>query len=392
MYIIHLGISGFPKGNAAIQRIRLTFKAFKESGYSILIFNKFSLHPELVNKRVNIKEGLPSVNTSYYINRPSSFITRTLNKLSGYINELFILFIKRKKIDAAILYTELFPELVYHRIASKLLGYKLVYQYVEYRSSIPGRTVLLKINDYLFDKYVYLFCDGIIVISEFLKAHITSQTTKLPILKIPVVCDFGEFKKIPPANNNIPYLLYCGTIEYYEVIDFILDVFFKLKAQESFAGELTLIISGRNDVNISKLNKKIELSSFKNFVNLKSNIPYSELLSYYLGSHLLLIPLRNTIQDNARFPHKIGEYTAAKKAIMSTNVGEVKYYFEDGKSAILANEYSIDEYVSKLSSYVSDIENLTKIGLEGYEIGKKNFNYKTNISKLKTFFEAQLVN
>ena len=44
MFVIHLGVSGFPRGNAQIQRIRLTFKSLKLSGCNPLIINKHALH------------------------------------------------------------------------------------------------------------------------------------------------------------------------------------------------------------------------------------------------------------------------------------------------------------------------------------------------------------
>ena len=91
------------------------------------------------------------------------------------------------------------------------------------------------------------------------------------------------------------------------------------------------------------------IDRFRDIV-LKSNIAYQDLLSLYKRADVLLIPLRDTIQDNARFPHKIGEYTASKRPILSTNSGELKYYFKDGVSALLTEEYSENAYVEKLTA------------------------------------------
>ena len=47
----------------------------------------------------------------------------------------------------------------------------------------------------------------------------------------------------------------------------------------------------------------------------------------FFNSEALLIPLRNTIQDIARFPNKLSEYVGVSGLIITTDVGEIKDYF-----------------------------------------------------------------
>ena len=148
---------------------------------------------------------------------------------------------------------------------------------------------------------------------------------------------------------------------------------------------LILVVSGNHSSNWEQLNLKMKCMEYQKDILLKSNIPYYNLLSLYKGAGVLLIPLRNTVQDKARFPHKIGEYTASKRPILSTNTGEMKYYFEDGISALLANEYSEKEYVEKLAAALESKELLDSIGKEGNRIGIANFNYPEQGLELKKF-------
>jgi hypothetical protein len=99
----------------------------------------------------------------------------------------------------------------------------------------------------------------------------------------------------------------------------------------------------------------------------------------------LMIPLRDTLQDNARFPHKIGEYSASKRPILTTNFGEPKVYFKDGETALLADDYSLSSYIKKLSEVLPVKENLDKIGIGGYNVGLDNFDYKAQAITLKKF-------
>src|SRR5258708_4152807 len=104
MYTIHLGYSGFPQGNAAIQRIRLTFKSLKAGGATPLIINKASINKTGSTKHVGQYDGIIYVNTSPHPSRPDSITKRNHNKLLGSISEFILLFKKRKEIDSAIFY------------------------------------------------------------------------------------------------------------------------------------------------------------------------------------------------------------------------------------------------------------------------------------------------
>ena len=328
MRIIHLGFSGFPKGMASVQRTLLTFKGLKEAGATPLIINKISHHQYPENKKVRLFDRIPYINTAYYNSKPGSFLKRNLNKLSGYFGELILLYKKRKTIDTAIIYSNYFLEYPYYFILSRILGFKIVIQYVEMFSSIPGRnSFFTKINDQLIDRYVCSFCDGLIVISDYLAKHVHSIKASKPIVKIPANSDFSAVDLISTSNSG-EYLMYCGTINYEEIIEFIISLFAKLKENNQYSGSLLLIISGTHENNWIKLHSFIETISCKKDIVIKSNIPHSELLKDYKGADVLIIPLRNTLQDIARFPHKIGEYTAARRPILSTNLGEIKLYFK----------------------------------------------------------------
>jgi glycosyltransferase involved in cell wall biosynthesis len=386
MFVIHLGSSGFPDGNAQIQRIRLTFKGLKLAGCIPLILNKHSIRKTGNTRRLTRYQGIPYIFLSAFVSRPDNFIWRNLNKFTGYFGELVLLIKKRKSIHTAIFYDSSFAQLLYYRILSKLLGFKLIIQYVEYRSSIRhGRNLLTHLNDLAFDNYCFFLCDGIIVISEFLRNRTISKNIFLPIIKIPAICDFDEFDtelKVKAEN----YLMYCGTIIYIEVIEFVLDLFIRLKKSEMYGGRLLFVVGGdAKDVDYKRLENKINNSHYKESILLQKNIPYQELIALYKKSELLIVPLRNTQQDIARFQHKIGEYTATRRPIISTNIGELKYYFKTGFSAILAEEYSIESYMNKLNGMLSSKATLAQIGEEGFKVGQEKLNYKTYAFELKQF-------
>ena len=392
MYIVHVGSPYFPEGNAAVQRIRITYRALIEAGFSTLIINKESYRTDVNLKRANRFEGIPYVYTSTSLTRPRYWVAFRLNRISGIFGELKVLFKRRKKIGAIILYnTSSFSELIYYRLVSKLMGFKLVFQYVEYRSSFKAASPGRRINNYFFDNFSYYFTDGVIVISEFLRNEITKRNSKLPLLKVPAICNFEEFAAIDAIKASYSYLLYCGTSEYLPVIIFIIELYEKIRGGNLYNGNLKLVIGANNPQSLNVVKELIGKSDYKENIILLSGIPYNELIASYKSADLLLIPLRNTLQDLARFPHKISEYTASKRPLISTNIGELNYYFENNVSAILADEYTIDSYIESLVNILPNKDLLDQIGNRGYEVGVNNFHYQANVNRIKIFFK-ELIN
>ena len=388
MYIVHVGSPYFPKGNAAVQRIRNTYLALIEAGFSTLIINKESYRKDINLKRANRFEGIPYVYTSTSLTRPRLWVAFRLNRISGIFGELNVLFKRRKTIGAIIFYkTSSFSELVYYRLVSKLMGFKLVFQYVEYRSSFEGVSLGRRVNNFFFDNFSCYFTDGAIVISEFLRNEIIKRNNKLPLIKVPAICNFKEFTSIEAVDLPYRYLLYCGTSDYLPVIIFIIELYEKIREKKLYNGYLKLIIGANNPQSLDVIKDIINKSNYKENIILLSGIPYNELIAYYKSADLLLIPLRNNQRDLARFPHKISEYTASKRPFISTNIGELNYYFENNVSAILADEYTIDSYIESLVNILPNKDLLDQIGNRGYEVGVNNFHYQANVNGLKVFFE-----
>ena len=92
-----------------------------------------------------------------------------------------------------------------------------------------------------------------------------------------------------------------------------------------------------------KLKSRLRSSPFERRIMVFERIPYVNLINLYCNSEALIIPMRNTDQDKARFPHKIGEYCASGKPIITNPVGEVLNYF-NASNALLCESYDVNAY------------------------------------------------
>ncbi len=107
----------------------------------------------------------------------------------------------------------------------------------------------------------------------------------------------------------------------------------------------------------------------------------------YCEAKALLIPLRPTLQDTARFPHKIGEYLASGNPIITTNYGEVKHHFRQGETAFIAEEYKVAAYAEQMQLILNQPEMAKAVGKKGKEYGLAQFDCTVHGMRMLTFFQ-----
>lgn len=384
--VIYVGYSGFPIGLAQVQRQLLLSKGLVEAGCQVTVLSRFGIHKIGEGNNIppqGIYEGIQYIYCSGNPYRLKSFIVRNILKLKGLMLEAYYIrniFDKRDK-NFLIITTNTFYNILYYFFLGKLFGIHTIIDSVEYWSSFKkGR--FNKFFATLYDKYYFNFADKIIVISDFLFDKIKQKIPYKSIIKIPAICDFSKFDY--NIDNNASdkknhYFLYCGSANYSEIVLFILRSYARIET----GIKLILIISG-NKSNLEKIKNYIYINQLEK-VTIKSNIPYNDLIALYKNSLALLIPLRSTMQDIARFPHKLGEYTAASRPIVSTNIGEVANYFKDGQNAYLATTYDEIEFSQKLVEIEKDKKKADEVGRKAYLTGLEYFDYKKNAIKLYQF-------
>lgn len=329
-------------------------------------------------------EGIDFVYTSGSPFRPGNFFKRNMLKIRGVVQEFLLLrrLRRSRKLDYAILSSNNFFSVYYYYVLSKVFRFKTLLNYVEYYSAIKRDQdqIGLQINNKLFDRYAPRLVDLVFPISEFLISHLKNVAPGKKYLKIPILADFGE-TGFDGNSEGQKYFLFCGALSYIEVVKFIVDSFCLLNNDAVF---LYLVVNGNKEQK-DKLEDYLQLHSQKDKIKIFSNVDQDKLDAYYKNATGLLIPLRPTIQDEARFPHKVGEYLASGNPVVSTNYGEVKHYFTDGENMLIAESYDTRSFADKMQFILDNIPEAKKIGERGREMALKNFDYRLYGEKIIGF-------
>ena len=379
MKIVFVGLSGVPyAGRACDSRLANIANLLAEKA-TIEILNRYSSQAKdslsgiILSKDVSCREIVKSRKTK-------GFATLLFYTLS-LLKEPFEIFKshRREKIDWLHLYTGHYIDFVIYKLIAKFIGAKIVYEYVEYRSGKSSHNLYHKINNYLCDFHGAKLWDACFTISNFLEEKALKVNPKLPIIKVTPIGDFCLFEKNKKdIDINEEYVMFCGHAGYFDVLRFIIDSFRTSKIHQT--KKLLMVLGGSQ-------NQVQRVREYDKECIIKSKLPYDELIALYKHAFALMIPLRNSIGDIARFPNKICEYTAAHGLIISTTNGEMKYYFKNGENAILAEECSVPAIVQCLDDVASGKYDIDRIRDNSYKTGIENFSIDAYKEKLYNFLK-----
>jgi len=396
--VLYLGSNGFPFGSAMIQRQIQISKLFLDIGFKVNVLNRRGAHSKSITQREKIKksgkyQGIEYIYCSLIPYKSTNFFIRNSAKFLGYISEFLFIFYYVLFKDTKYFFSNCISlsQLKYYSFLSKLLKTELIYDYVEYMDSVSDRDQM-EIEDasYSFDRNFYKYTDKIVVISNFLKNHLDNLQYKNPILKIPPIIDFSFFEGVDPKKNiEFPYLLFCGSAAYFDIIIFVIRAFTSSKA-DHVGYKLKLVLNGSLD-QLLRVKKYIDPLGNKENIVILSKLTYNDLIGYYKSSVALLIPISNNLQDRARFPFKLCEYTAAKRPIITSDMGAITEYFENNVNALISKSGDIESFASKINLILEKHDLANKIGAKGYELGKDVFNYRAYTEDFKLFIDKKNV-
>lgn len=366
MNIYFVGLSDVPYKKRAIDIRLLSFaRLFESLGHSVCIVNRLS---GIETCDMHIPEN---VSIKHVCNSKS-----LLSFIWSIIKEPFFLLKehRKKRIDIIHVASGHYFDLIIYKLIAKVTKAKLIYHYCEYRSAFPNQNLYHRLNGRLINKSGPKIWDGAICISHFLEKKAKEYNGNVKTIIIPPICDFNEFENIAPYNGEKKYILFCGSVGFTETINLIIESYQKSKINKNL--DLYFVLSGKdNDISIVKQKTDNNTKYFK-------NLEYTKLISLFKGASALLIPLRNTIQDTARFPNKICEYVASGGVVVTTKYGEMPHYFIDKYNALLSEDFSVKAYTSTLDWIDDNLDNLNIIKDNSYKNGMNSFNtysYKDNI-------------
>lgn len=236
-----------------------------------------------------------------------------------------------------------------------------------------------KINAFVIERLLYKKCNFIMPISEFLITKAKQMNRN--IFKLPII---STFHHINQTYEPEPYFAYCASLAYKDSIFKAIDALSLAKYDDI---RLKLIVNG-SPCAINEFINEAKTLPVSNKIDIYYNVSSDVLKKIYSRALGLLIPLiPNYIPDIARFSQKIAEYLEMARPILTTNVGEIPFYFTDRKNVYIM-EYTAESIAMVMDEIYEKPIVSNQIGKNGWELGNNYFNVYRVSADLNRFVES----
>jgi glycosyltransferase involved in cell wall biosynthesis len=385
MKLIFVSAGQYPDGGAATNRHLAYAKGLKELGHEIefILLNEQQWKEKDRNEQ-GIK--LTCVYVQTFIKSPKIKRIKSLFKSIRKAKEKIVAEHTKSKITALILLDTSVLILIPLLKHGKKLQLKIFHERTEYPFVVAGKTILRKIDLYIYLKFVLKRFDGIFVINRVLKAYFVKKTKgKIPVQIINMIVDPSRFEFNRRSGGTETIITYCGTLDGDKDGVPILIESFAMIANEFPLLKLQLVGSINNKItreNIESLLKKFHI---ENRVIITGSAGRDEIPLLLCNSDILALARPAGKQAEGGFPTKLGEYLATGNTVVVTNVGEIGLFLKDNENAFVAEPGSVEKFSKKLREALLN-NNTGQISKEGKKLVYNEFNYLTQAKLLEKMF------
>lgn len=393
--VILIDSFGFPYGMAATQRVRLIARALVENGFQVKVMVIRALEKKQNIENSEFKGTFQGIDFEYSSGttiRSRNFFVRHFTDIKGIVVAMLLLAKYRvnKNLDCFYYYGNMYDSTINRwlfYLEVYLLGIPLIIELCERPWTFEHKTIM----DCLISPLTNV--SGVIVISPFLKSWASKEALRIKrsvrFLELPILVDANEESFTETSNSSEPIkVLYAAAPQYPETIEFILESM--IFVWDDFPDCQLLITGHRDDLSLNKIKNKITQLNLQKNVQFTGYVPRMELLGLYKSATCLLIPLFEDIRSRARFPTKIGEYLCSGRPVITTDVGDITNYLQDGVNALICKPGDPKEYARKIIKGINpeNQEQNRQIGLNGRTVARTCFHYRNYSNSITDFFSS----
>jgi|GEM_PF-3909963 len=183
------------------------------------------------------------------------------------------------------------------------------------------------------------------------------------------------------STEGIIKFVYIGTVDKLREVDLIFKAFGNLKNKNWILDVYTKQSKLANEYKMTMIDNQENVNIYS---AIKRESLYNKIALYDVG--IALIPVNDLY--NVSSPIKLSEYFGCKLTVMTTAIPEAVDLYADTNSAFFTN-FDLESIEEKLNTILETTkEKLHLMGENGFNIVKKQRNYKNNALYIKSFLES----
>lgn len=280
-------------------------------------------------------------------------------------------------VEAVLLYSSSSVEAGVLFLAARAAGAAYVVDLCELPFSSLHGIKLWRLRRDLHDHTFFRWFDGVIAISEYLRRHALAHGAPAHAVTLaPVMVDTDEFQHAGAAATTSSVVMYCGMLnQEKDGVESLLTAFAGLSGDLPEA-RLMLVGDTYRGTLIPEFRAIAERLGVSDRVQFVGNVQHSEIPEYMSRADVLVLARPRTPQADAGMPTKVAEYLASGVPVITTRVGEIAQFLDDGKSAYLVPPGDERALEAALRHALSHPEEARLVGLAGRAVAAECFDYR----------------
>lgn len=384
----------FPYGMAPANRIRCYAKALSSAGIDaeVLVYRRterYGISPQ----NTQAQGECEGVCFRYITGTPLRGSNVLIRQLQDRIDKIRLLFVLKQELqcgDIIFLYNGFDVEFnILLTYFAHCRGNKVAVDLCELPYGTGAETKIAKKKRAKVTGRLYPQIDGIISISDALRDYASPYLNKdCRMIKIPIMVDYDYyFLEDKSAEEIHPFIFHSGTLT--EQKDGILGMIEAFGiACRNLPEKVRFICTGRmeSSPHCREIETLIEKYSLQNRLLFIGYLSETELREYLKRASLVIINKYRTQQNKYCFSTKLGEYMAAGKTVIITDVGEAMHWLADGHDAYVVEAENNEELAKAISRCFTEPTVINRLGSTARETCRKSFDYKRYSEILRSFF------
>jgi glycosyltransferase involved in cell wall biosynthesis len=386
---------GFPDGTAATGRLRSYAQGLAELGKQVFILMLGTSEYGEVVFNTQTSGEINSIGFEYACGttvRGRTFLLRRWYQIKGPMVAALRIFQLRKRnpIEALVMYYGSPFSTTLFWLISRLLKCPLLLENSEHPFFRAGEKEKGKFYQAIYTHLVYKRFDGVMVISRYLQELLVNILRRdAKIIKIPIFVDMVPYENssedFSKGGRNITY---CGLLN--EAKDGVLSL---MKAFQQIADEfpdviLRLVGDSYTKSHIPEFQVYAQELGIAEKVEFTGMVSREKIPEYLKQATVLALARPNSLQAQAGFPSKVGEYLASGKPAVVTRTGELTDYLTDGVNIYFSEPDNVQMFAERLRYVLNHPEESRAVGLNGQAAARQYFDYKVNIERFITFIDS----
>lgn len=396
MNVTIISTSSFPWGMAATTRVRCLAKGMMREGIHIQYIGLCGADVDYsIDRKKNGRvDGIAFSYPGGFAVRPGSWLLRRIDDFFGTWGTVakLIQMKRHNKLDVVIIYSRNHKTVLFWSRVSHFMKTPVVLELCEWPLAIAQthQESLNKAHRFCHD--AVLSVDGVIPISSYIEEEtrkITANANKsISSFKIPILIDLENESAQASSNASdvSPYLLYAGSISYFDIAKLVIDISANLSSEGIL---IPIKFTGGGAQN--------KFDALKEYANSKGVLENFEFTGYVSDPELtklmenataLLAPLPENLQSISRFPTKIGYYLASGRPVITNSIGDIDLHLKDGINAFVASGCSAEKIADKIRLVLANLDSAEKVGLAGRKYAFQNFHYSQATKGIRSYLKS----